>query len=194
MSLRLEAENAAPLVLIAGRQIVTAERLEVLALGTLETFVDGLPMRTVLDQVDDAGALAVLPWGFGKWMGGRGRIVRDLLNSPRASRLFVGDNGGRLSVAPEPSLFAGARQQGIPILPGTDPFPFAAQVRRPLSYGFVLAADVTGNAPAASIQQALQSRRTQPEVFGRCAGVADFVGNQLAMQWRKRRAKAAPAS
>ena len=193
MSLRLEAENAAPLVLIAGRQIVTAERLEVLALGTLETFVDGLPMGTVLDQVDDAGALAVLPWGFGKWMGGRGRIVRDLLNSPRASRLFVGDNGGRLSIAPEPSLFTDARQQGIPILPGTDPFPFAAQVRRPLSYGFVLAADVTGNAPAASIQQALQARRAQPEVFGRCAGVADFVGNQVAMQWRMRRAKAAYA-
>jgi hypothetical protein len=194
MSLCLEAENAAPLVLIAGRQIVTAERLEVLALGTVETFVDGLPMNTVLDQVGDAGALAVLPWGFGKWMGGRGRIVRDLLNSPRASRLFVGDNGGRLSVAPEPSLFTDARQQGIPILPGTDPFPFATQVTRPLSYGFVLAADVTGNAPAASVQQALQGRRVQPEIFGRCTGLADFVRNQLAMQWLKRRATAGPAS
>jgi hypothetical protein len=193
MSLRLESGNDAPLLLIAGRQIVTAERLEVLALGTLTTFVDGLPIDTVLSQVDDAGALPVLPWGFGKWMGGRGRIVRDLLDSPRASRVFVGDNGGRLSVAPEPSLFKVARQRGILILPGTDPFPFAEQVRRPLSYGFVLAADVAGSAPAACIQQALQARQAQPEVFGRCAGVADFVRNQLAMQWRKRRATAGPA-
>jgi hypothetical protein len=194
LSLRLETEDAAPLVLIAGRQIVTAERLEVLALGTLGTFADGLPISTVLDQVADAGALAVLPWGFGKWIGGRGRIIRDLLNSHRASRLFVGDNGGRLSIAPEPSLLMDARQQGIPILPGTDPFPFAEQVRRPLSYGFVLAAHVTGTAPAASIKQALQARRAQPEVFGRCTGVADFVSNQLAMQWRKRRAKAGSAA
>jgi hypothetical protein len=187
MSLRLEAENAAPLVLIAGRQIVTAERLEVLALGTLSTFVDGLPIGSVLDRIDDAGGLAVLPWGFGKWTGGRGRIVRALLESPQASRLFVGDNGGRLSTAPEPSLFKVARQRGIPMLPGTDPFPFAAQVRRPLSFGFVLAAEVTGKAPAESIRQALQAWRAQPEVFGRRAGVAGFLRDQLAMQWRKRR-------
>jgi hypothetical protein len=193
MSLRLETEDAAPLVLIAGRQIVTAERLEVLALGTLATFVDGLPLSSVIDRVQDAGALAVVPWGFGKWMGGRGRIVRDLLNSPRASQLFVGDNGGRLHAAPEPRLFAVARQQGVPILPGTDPFPFPAQVRRPLGFGFVLAADVTGNAPAESIKQALQTQRAQPGAFGRRTGLASFVRNQLAMQWHKRRATARPA-
>ena len=185
-SLRLETESAAPLVLIAGRQIVTAERLEVLALGSLATFVDNLPIGTVLDRVADAGALPVLPWGFGKWTGGRGRMVRELLNSPRAAQLFVGDNGGRLNVAPEPALFAVARQRGIPILPGTDPFPFGAQVRRPLSFGFVLPADIADNTPAAAIQQVLRARR-QPEVFGRRSDVASFVGNQLAMQWRKRR-------
>ncbi|MFO8003046.1 hypothetical protein [Thioalkalivibrio sp.] len=194
MSLRLETENAAPLLLIAGRQIVTAERLEVLALGTLATFVDGLTIGTVLDQVADADALPVLPWGFGKWIGGRGRLVGGLLESPRASRLFVGDNGSRLGIAPEPSLFRIARQHGVPILPGTDPFPFAAQVGQPLSYGFVLAADVTGNAPAASVQQTLQVRRAQPEIFGRCAGMVGFVRNQLAMQWRKRRATAGAAA
>ena len=193
VSLRLETDDAAPLVLIAGRQIVTAERLEVLALGTLETFVDGVPVRAVLERVGEAGALAVIPWGFGKWLGGRGRIVRELLHSPEASRLFLGDNGGRLNVAPEPSLFALARQLGVPILPGTDPFPFPAQVRRPLGFGFVLAADVTGDTPAAAIKQVLRASRAQPEVFGRGSSVVSFVGNQLAMQWRKRRATAAPA-
>ena len=193
MSLRLETGNAAPLVLIAGRQIVTAERLEVLALGTLATFVDGLPIGTVLDQVAEAGALPVLPWGFGKWTGGRGRIVRDLLNSPRAAQLFVGDNGGRLNVAPEPALFAVARQRGIPILPGTDPFPFPAQVRRPLGFGFVLAADCTGDTPAAAIKHVLKASRAQPEVFGRGSNVVQFVRDQVAMQWRKLGLQGRPA-
>ena len=193
MSLRLEANDAVPLVLIAGRQIVTAERLELLALGTLETFTDGQPIGSVIELVHQSGALAVVPWGFGKWIGGRGRIVRGLLNSSQASRLFVGDNGGRLNIGPEPALFAVARQQGVPILPGSDPFPFPAQVERPLGYGFVLAADVTSDTPAAAIKQELQARRVQPEIFGRRTGLASFVRNQLAMQWHKRRATARPA-
>ncbi|MFO7901846.1 MAG: hypothetical protein R6U98_04235 [Pirellulaceae bacterium] len=187
ISLRLENDNAAPLILIAGRQIVTAEQLEVLALGTLATFTDGRPIGAVIDKVNDAGALAVLPWGFGKWMGARGRIVRDLLNSPRAQRLFVGDNGGRLHLAPEPSVFRVAREHGIPILPGTDPFPFAEQVRRPLSFGFVLAVDATGEAPAASIKHTLQARRAQPDPFGHRTGMVSFIRSQVAIQWHKRR-------
>jgi hypothetical protein len=190
ISLRVEADNAAPLVLIAGRQIMTGERLEVLALGTLQTFADGQPIGSVIEQVHEAGALAVVPWGFGKWIGGRGRIVRGLLNSPEASRLFVGDNGGRLNIGPEPALFAAARQQGVPILPGSDPFPFPAQVKRPLGYGFVLPADVTSDTPAAAIKQELQARRAQPEIFGRRTGLASFVRSQLAMQWHKRRGTA----
>jgi hypothetical protein len=193
ISLRLEADNAAPLVMVAGRQVVTVERLELLALGTLETFVDGQPIGSVIEQIHEAEALAVVPWGFGKWMGGRGRIVRGLLNSPEASRLFVGDNGGRWNIGPEPALFAAARARGVPILPGSDPFPFPAQVKRPLGYGFVLAADVTSDTPAAAIKQELQARRAQPEVFGRRTGLASFVRSQLAMQWHKRRASARPA-
>lgn len=190
LSLRMITEGAGPLVLVAGRQIVTAERLEVLALGTLAAFVDGQPILSALDKVLNTGALAVLPWGFGKWLGVRGRIIRDLLSSPLASRLFVGDNGGRLGSAPEPSLLSLARQRGVPILPGTDPFPFPEQIRRPLGYGFVLACAPWGQTPAASIKHALESQRAQPEVFGQRTGLAEFVRNQLAMQWHKRRARA----
>jgi hypothetical protein len=193
ISLHFEADDAAPLVLIAGRQIVTAERLEMLALGTLEKFADGQPIGSVIEQIHEAGALAVVPWGFGKWTGARGRIVRGLLNSPGASRLFVGDNGGRLNIGPEPALFTVAREQGVPILPGSDPFPFPAQVKRPLGYGFALAADVTGDTPAAAIKQELQARRAQPAVFGRRTDLVRFVRSQLAMQWHKRRATARPA-
>jgi hypothetical protein len=186
-ALRLETESAGPLVVVAGRQVVTAERLEVLALGTLATFADGQPILSVIEQMQAASALAVVPWGFGKWTGRRGRVVESLLGLPGASRLFVGDSGGRLNIGPEPALFCVARKQGIPILPGSDPLPFADQVGRVLGYGFVLDADVTGDRPATAIKRRLQASRKQPPMFGRRTAFADFVRCQLAMQWHKRR-------
>jgi len=186
-ALRLRTESAAPLGVVAGRQVVTAERLEVLALGTLATFADGEPIRSVIEQVRAASALAVIPWGFGKWTGRRRKVVESLLDAPDASRLFFGDNGGRLGIGPEPALFGVARRQGIPILPGSDPLPFADQVGRVLGYGFVLDADVTGDRPATAIKRRLQADRSQPPVFGRRTALPDFVRCQLAMQWHKRR-------
>ncbi|HET7607212.1 MAG TPA: hypothetical protein VFL84_00925, partial [Gammaproteobacteria bacterium] len=44
------------LTLIAGRQIVTSERLEVLALGTTAPFPDGVAIEATLAAVRDAGA------------------------------------------------------------------------------------------------------------------------------------------
>lgn len=188
-ALRLQTESAGSLVVVAGRQVVTAEGVEVLALGTLATFADGQPIRSVIEQVHAASALVVLPWGFGKWIGRRGRVVASLLHAPEASRLFLGDSGGRLDFGLEPSLFGIARKQGMPILPGSDPLPFEEnQMGRVLGYGFVLDVDVTGDRPATAIKRRLQASRRQPPVFGRRAAVADFVRCQLAMQWYKRRA------
>ena len=67
------------IAIVAGRQIVTAEGLEVLALGLAERFDDGQAIGPVLEHVSRAGALPVLPWGFGKWTGRRGRIVRQII-------------------------------------------------------------------------------------------------------------------
>ena len=78
------------LYIIAGRQIVTAERLEVLALG-FEGFVpDGAPIRRVIDRVRSAAAVAVIPWGFGKWWGGRGKVVSGLLKDHERLGFFSG--------------------------------------------------------------------------------------------------------
>src|SRR4029077_15635911 len=67
------------LILIAGRQVVTREGLEALALATAEDFPDGLPLDETLDRIRAAGALPVLPWGFGKWWSSRGsRVAQEL--------------------------------------------------------------------------------------------------------------------
>ena len=122
--------GALPLFLIAGRQIATAERLELLALGTRARFPDRAPLRAALAAVAGSGAIPVVPWGFGKWTGRRGRLVADLLADAHDVRLYAGDNGGRPRGSLRPRLLALAERHGKLVLPGTDPLPFPGEVAK----------------------------------------------------------------
>ncbi|HEX3130500.1 MAG TPA: hypothetical protein VH394_24395 [Thermoanaerobaculia bacterium] len=177
----LRAVNGAgeKLVLVAGRQIVTRERLEVLALGKDLELPDGLPIREVLEQVRESGALPVLPWGFGKWWGRRGAVVAETLE--RDGELFLGDNGGRLG--PEPALFRRARKLGIRVLPGSDPLPFARHAGLAGSYGFILPHAVDWDRPAEMLLRRIRESG-QPRAFGRRAGLPRFLRDQVGMQLR----------
>ena len=169
------------LVLVAGRQIVTSDRLEVLALATSEVYPDGVPIGEAVDRALSTGAVTVLPWGFGKWTGGRGRIVKGILTSPVADELYVGDNGGRPALGAEPALFQLARNRGVPILPGSDPLPLAPEVGKPGRCGFVLTGPFAPETPAAAIRGML-SARSQPRRFGRLEGLLQFVQRQVALR------------
>lgn len=170
------------LYIIAGRQIVTSERLEVLAIGADREFPEGLPLNDVIELVHESGALPVIPWGFGKWTGLRGKIVRQVLLDKPVADLFLGDNGGRMRYWAEPVQFKIARENGIRILPGSDPLPFASEYWRPGSYGFMLNAPVNSMIPAAEIKKYLLDRDVAITPYGRREGVLRFMKNQLSMQ------------
>jgi hypothetical protein len=186
VSLMARRPGALPIVLVAGRQIVSRERLEVLAIGTRATFADGRPLDEALAAVKAADALAVVPWGVGKWQGARGRLIGDLLEQNRDGPLFVGDNGGRLRLAPRPKLFAQAQRRSVPVLAGSDPLPSPGQVAKVGGYGFVAGTDLDPQAPFAALRGYLEGLRTSPETFGRLESLPGFVRSQLAMQVQKR--------
>lgn len=175
------------LLLVAGRQVVTREGLEVLLLGTRVTMPDGRPVREVLTDGERAGALRVIPWGVGKWLFGRGRLVNELVDAARPGEgFFLGDSGGRPVFWTSPRHFDRAARHGIRVLPGTDPLPFASEVSRPGSYGFALACP-EGVAPlAGAITAALRGAAARLTPYGRLERVGPFLRNQLAMQRRKR--------
>jgi hypothetical protein len=83
----------------------------------------GCRCRTAVRAVQDSGALTVLPWGFGKWWGERGRRVERLVNELGANAVFLGDNGSRPQALGRPRLIETGERQGFRVLPGTDPFP-----------------------------------------------------------------------
>ena len=129
-SLRLKHTSGQLLLILAGRQIVTQEKIEVLALLTDTTIPDGLPLPDTLAKVTESHALPVLPWGVGKWIGSRGTLVEQQFKAANFP-LFIGDNGGSPSFWPLPKF---CQQQ--PQLPGTDPLPLTHETHRAGSFGF----------------------------------------------------------
>lgn len=186
VSLVARRQGALPIVLIAGRQIVCCEGLEVLALGTRATFADGQSLAAALAAVSVQDALAVVPWGVGKWQGARGRLIADLLGRDRDRPLFVGDNGGRLGLAPRPKLFATAERSRVPVLAGSDPLPSPDQVARVGGYGFVAELCLDLRAPFAALRRYLEGLEASPRTFGRLEGLPGFVRSQVTMQIQKR--------
>lgn len=176
----LVVRGAERLVVVPGRQIVTRERLEVLALGRDVDIPDGLSLSETLARVRESGALPVLPWGFGKWWGRRGALVEEAIRSE--GELYLGDNSGRLRLAGMPRLLREARRL---VLPGTDPLPFPDQAGRAGSFGFVLEGPLDLSRPAEDLLRRIRALREQPPTYGRGETLPGFLRNQASLQLRQ---------
>lgn len=182
-SVTLRDKEERTLYVLAGRQIVTEERIEVLALCTSASIEDDMPADETIDAVHEADGIPVLPWGFGKWLGNRGRIVTRLLETC-GDRIYLGDNAGRIRGWPEPKEFDLARARGMAVLPGSDPFPFGNEYHKVGSYGFYLEGALDAARPAESLRELLGSSKIG--LFGELEQPHRFVMNQVRMQLRKR--------
>jgi hypothetical protein len=177
--------DGAMLAIVCGRQVRAADGLEVLALGTCRTFPDRLGFPESLAAVLESDALAVLPWGFGKWLGARRARVEAAAERTGSGKVFVGDNGGRLGLAGTPRLIASLRQRGFRVLPGTDPFPVGNDMQRVGRYGFLADVDPDVRAPWRRLRAWLESRDASPPGYGRTLGSIAFVTNQVGLRLRK---------
>jgi SAM-dependent methyltransferase len=177
------------ILIVAGRQIVTGEGVEVLALATRAAFRDGATLEATLASARAAGALVVLPWAVGKWLGRRGSLV-DAAISGDPSCPFAGDNGGRPFFWPSPSLFARERSRGRPVISGSDLLAIRGDERRAGSFGFHVATSLDPERPAARLRDVLLSA-TAAEVmpFGRLQGPVTFFRNQLGLRLARRGAR-----
>lgn len=186
VSLLATKPGASPLFVVAGRQIATAERLEVLALGTRECPPDGAPLRATLTTLatTDALALAVVPWGFGKWTGRRGRYLARLFAEPADIPLYAGDNGGRPGGFRRPKLLALAERHGKLVLPGTDPLPFPGEINKVGRYGFVAEFDLDRARPFASLHRWLEHQHCSPRGYGGLERLWTFLDRQMWIHYR----------
>ena len=173
------------MAVVCGRQVRAADGVEVLGLGTCATFRDGLPLQDAVLAVQGSGALTVLPWGFGKWWGARGRRVERLVNELGAKAVFLGDNGSRPLALGRPRLIETGERNGFRVLPGTDPFPIADGHRRVGSFGFYCDFEPPDGAPWGALRRWLESQTNSPPAYGRATGALRFVLDQVGLRVHK---------
>ncbi len=171
--------------IIAGRQIRTKEKLEVLALGTIQSFEEGLPLKEMISWISRLEAVPVIPWGVGKWIGRRGKIVKDLLYNKALPPFFLGDNRNRPLFWPRSDLFKLVEHKGIPILPGTDPLPFSSEIGQIGKFGFKLPGSIDSEYPFKELKKLLLDPSTSPQPYGSLENPVRFFWNQLRMKWIK---------
>lgn len=188
VSLLATHESGDTLVLLAGRQIPTRERLEVLALGRGLDSPSGLSLVDTITGVRESGAIAVIPWGFGKWWFRRSRLLQATLSSVPVSGLFVGDNGGRPRLIPRSRLFELAATRGIFDLPGSDPLPLRWEIRKPGRLGSILEGPLDLSRPAECLMEVLRDLRGQPPLFGGPDSLPGFARSQVALRLAARAA------
>jgi len=180
-SLALHRDGERRLLLIAGRQIVTAERLEVLTAGATPPGVDGRPLASVVDDLVGAGSLAIIPWGAGKWLGRRGRLVRETVGRIAAPLFFLADNPARPCVWPRPRAFRDMERRGHAILRGSDPLPLAGEEKRAGALASMLEGDFDPLRPLASLIKILASGG-HVRKMGRRNGPASFLWRQVRLR------------
>lgn len=119
------------LIVIPGVQYVSAERLEILALGAIRSIPDGHALLDVIEHVLSQRATVCLPWSPGKWLGRRGDHIRNVLARYCAADLCLGDISVHAQSWPRSRILNEYMAQGFTCLMGTD------ALERPIDCGLV---------------------------------------------------------
>lgn len=186
-TLRVVTGGGQNLFVVNGKQIVTSEKLEILALGLDEDYPDGRPLHYVIEDLAVCKCLRVLPWGAGKWLGNRGKVINSLVSTWESGSLFLGDNGNRPSFWPLSKVFDRGREKEIFNLPGSDPLPFPEAEKKAGNNGFMIRGQVDPASPFQSLMSTVLSSPHNAIPFGTPESFIPFVKNQIKMQLFKKR-------
>jgi hypothetical protein len=139
--------------ILPGSQIISTEGLEVLALGPAIIPSREFPLSRILSLIDEAGALPVLPWSFGKWWFRRGKVLRAALEHT-ASSACLGDISLR--------AYGTAPLNGLAkkVLAGSDPLPMGGEEREVGRYATRIPGEIDPHHPVTSVLAALRAAST----------------------------------
>ena len=184
-SLIIQAKNNTEhsLILAAGRQYITREKLEILALLSDGVIQEGLSLSDSVKAICKINGIPVIPWGVGKWLGRRGGLLKDYLQNIDCNnkKIYLGDNGGRPFFWPPSSHFHIASQKGINNFAGSDPLPLTNEYNKPGSYGVFCEGNIDLETPCRDLKQLL-SETDKLHPYGNQESFFRFFLNQLAIR------------
>jgi len=188
-SLVFETADSNFIIIIAGQQVITEEKLEVLSLGTLQKIKYSLSLEETISNIKGLGAIPVLPWGVGKWLGKRRGAVHAFIKENRSAEFFLGDNSGRPALLKTPALFNLARQNKKLVLRGSDPLPIKSQEKKAGGFGFYFISEIDIQKPFKEIKRMIYNSEGEPNNYGALENLFDFFKNQFKLRLNKTRAK-----
>lgn len=176
------------LYILAGRQIVTKEGLEVLCLASTHFIEDRKwPAGDVIKSINDHGGVAAINWAPGKWFFKRGQVVRKSLEQHSPESLLICDTALRTNLWPRPELMKTAEKKGFKIIAGSDPLPFHGEERYVGSYGFAVEGHVDLSKISESVCSILRNRDAKMTCIGRRNSLLTFILRQWKIMNLKRK-------
>ena len=186
-SLVFETAGSNYIIIIAGQQIITEEKLEVLSLGTQQKIEYSLVLEETVRRINNIGAIPVLPWGVGKWLGKRNEVLNVFIKKNHATKFFLGDNSGRPAMFKVPAQFKFSGQNKKLVLRGSDSLPIKSQERKAGSFGFYFVSDLDISNPFRDIKKMIYNLESEPDNYGKLENIFDFFKNQIMLRLAKTR-------
>ncbi len=177
---RVSQNNGKELYLLPGQQIITSENLELLIIGNTDKITYRKPIHSYLEKYGDTHLL-IIPWGVGKWLGKRGRIVSQLIQNSDY-KFALGDNSGRASLWKYVPQFNQARKKNIKILAGSDPLPIHKQYKKVATYGSALMEQLQPLGLAAQLRTEILNPTTNIKNYGRRDSLFRSISSQLLLR------------
>ena len=183
----LESEEGT-IVVVPGTQAISAEGLEVLSLGAELPDIKPAPLFELVDRVIANGGLPVVPWGVGKWLGHRGKLISGLVQSSgSASRFLLADNANRPWWWPYPTLLKTAENAGLDVVSGTDPLPIPGDEVRIASSGVYCSVESINTAWQEIRRSLVATRGSGTRIYGKPMSNFQFWRNQILLRLHARR-------
>jgi len=183
--LRLISPQGQPLLLFAGRQIVSKEGLEICSLASSFFVADRqFAAAEAVQQIRENGGLAALNWAPGKWFGKRGKTVDQLFTAFSAADLMISDTTMRPIFWPTPYKMQQAQKKGRLVIAGSDPLPFFGEESWVGRYAFCIKWPGQTEHPGAALREMLRS--TEIKRVGRRSGITEFAHRQIRIMREKK--------
>ena len=173
------------IILIAGRQIIAKDGIEVLAVGITKDCSSGKSLDITIDEINSKGGIPILPWGVGKWLGKSKKVIKKFIENNKNKNFFLGDNSSRPKLWLEPDIFELGRKSNHFVLPGTDSLAIQSEVNKTGTYGFILNTEINLNEPTEDLLVQISNLKFQPKSFGKLETLLKFFKNQIIMQINK---------
>jgi hypothetical protein len=128
------SSSATQIVIVFGQQLVSSEGLELLLIGgEARSYEPAQPIGDYLSSIKNE--VAILPWGFGKWLGQRGELISSLItDSNYRNKFCIGDIPARYNWFGGKTQFSQAAVGDLPFIRGVDPLPLSHEEKRVASF------------------------------------------------------------